>query len=132
MVKPIPGYYGKMVFVSSRLILLTSEPDAPIVKVYLSFMEKYMHPLVYLLYMILNLYSLVLLVWIVLSWLIAFNVVNSHNRFVSTVGHFLERLVEPVLRHVRRYIPPVGGMDLSPIVVFIAINFIQYTLMYYF
>lgn len=91
-----------------------------------------MHPIVYLLYMLLNLYNLVLIVWIILSWLIAFNVINSHNRFVSTVMQILGRLVEPVLRHVRKYIPAVGGLDLSPIVVFLAINFVQYTLVYYF
>lgn len=91
-----------------------------------------MHPLVYLIYMVLNIYSFILIVWIILSWLISFNVINRHNRFVSTVGHTLERLVEPVLRHVRRYIPPLGGLDFSPVIVFIAINFLQYTLMYYF
>ena len=91
-----------------------------------------MHPIIYLLYMLLNLYNLVLIVWIILSWLVAFNVINSHNRFVSTVMHVLGRLVEPILRHVRKYIPPVGGLDLSPIVVFLAINFVQYTLVYYF
>lgn len=91
-----------------------------------------MHPLVYLVYTLLSLYNFVLIVWIILSWLIAFNVVNRHNRFVSTVEHMLERLVEPVLRHVRRYVPPMGSFDLSPILVFVAINFIQYTLVYYF
>lgn len=91
-----------------------------------------MHPLVYLIYMLLNLYNLVLITWIILTWLVAFNVVNAHNRFVSTVLHVLERLVEPVLRPIRRHIPHLGGIDVSPIIVFIAINFLQYTLVYYF
>lgn len=91
-----------------------------------------MHPLIYLIYMLLNLYSMVLVVWIILTWLIAFGVVNRHNRFVSTVEQVLERLVEPALRYIRRYIPPIGGMDLSPILLFIAISFLQYTLRYYF
>ena len=90
------------------------------------------HPLIWLISQILSLYAFILIVWIILSWLISFNVVNPHNRFVSMVNMILGRLVEPVLRRIRGYIPAVGGIDLSPIVLFIAINFVQYTLVYYF
>lgn len=89
------------------------------------------HPLVWLITQILSLYAFILIIWIILSWLIAFNVINPHNRFISMVNMALGRLVEPVLRRIRRFIPPVGGIDLSPIVLFIAINFVQYTLAYY-
>lgn len=91
-----------------------------------------MHPIVYLISLVLSLYSFALLIWIILSWLINFKVINGHNQFVSSVMRILDRLIEPVLSRVRRHVSPMGGVDLSPIIVFIAISFLQYTLAYYF
>lgn len=91
-----------------------------------------MNPLVFLLYMILKLYGWALLIWIILTWLINFNVVNRYNRFISTVEYLLFKLTDPVLGYVRRYIRPTGGIDIAPIVVFLLIYFLQYTLVYYF
>lgn len=61
----------------------------------------------------------------VLSWLMVFGVVNRHNRFVFTVYDFTTRVTEPILRPLRRYIPLIGGMDLSPLVVIFGVSFLQ-------
>ena len=61
----------------------------------------------------------------VFSWLYAFNVVNPRNQFVGTVGNFLFRVTEPLLRPIRRILPDLGGIDLSPIVLLLAIFFVR-------
>ncbi|WP_419816391.1 YggT family protein [Glacieibacterium sp.] len=75
-------------------------------------------------------YLLEILKWTViiqaiLSWLVAFNVINLHNQFVRSVVHTLERLLEPIYRPIRRILPDVGGIDLSPMVVILAIILVQ-------
>ncbi|MBK1663062.1 hypothetical protein CKO38_03650 [Rhodospirillum rubrum] len=72
-----------------------------------------------------NIFIWFLIASAVLSWLVAFNVVNTSNRFVYTVGDFLYRLTEPVLRPIRRILPDMGGIDLSPIVLILLLYFIQ-------
>jgi YggT family protein len=74
---------------------------------------------------ILKLYSYVMIAMIVMSWLFAFNVINGHNQIVAGLWRVLNALTEPVLRPIRRVLPPMGGLDLSPIVVFIIIYFLQ-------
>jgi YggT family protein len=74
---------------------------------------------------LLQLYVYVLIAGAVLSWLIAFNVVNTRNAFVNMIGTLLYQLTEPVLRPIRRVLPAMGGLDLSPIVVILIIFFIQ-------
>ncbi|TIN91741.1 MAG: YggT family protein, partial [Mesorhizobium sp.] len=61
----------------------------------------------------------------IFSWLYAFNVVNSRNQFVGTVGNMLYRLTEPALRPIRRYMPDLGGIDISPIILLLIIFFIR-------
>ncbi len=74
---------------------------------------------------ILEFYVYVLVASAILSWLIAFNVVNTRNNFVSTISDILYRLTEPVLAPIRRFIPPFGGLDLSFLVLWFGIVFIQ-------
>jgi YggT family protein len=74
---------------------------------------------------ILNFYIWVLIVSAVLSWLVAFNVINTHNRFVQMIGDFLFRITEPVLRPIRRVLPTMGGLDLSPLVLIFIIMFLE-------
>lgn len=74
---------------------------------------------------ILNLYVWLLIAAAILSWLIAFNVVNPYNKFVSNVGEFLYRITEPVLEPVRSILPNLGGLDLSPMAVILIIFFLQ-------
>ena len=83
------------------------------------------NPFVWLILEILEIYSYIVLAAVVMSWLLAFNVVNYHNNIVRSIVRFLDTLTEPVFRQVRRFIPPIGGLDLSPIVVFIAIIFLE-------
>jgi YggT family protein len=75
--------------------------------------------------MVLNLYIWVLVIGAVLSWLVAFNVINTHNRFVQMTGDFIHRITEPLLHPIRRILPPLGGMDLSPLVLIFLIMFLQ-------
>jgi YggT family protein len=76
-------------------------------------------------YLILDLYVWMLIIGAIISWLVAFNVINSYNRFVQTVSDFIKRLTEPVLRPIRQVIPPVNGLDLSPLVLIIVIVFLK-------
>ncbi|HTP82761.1 MAG TPA: YggT family protein [Alphaproteobacteria bacterium] len=62
----------------------------------------------------------------ILSWLIAFNVINSHNRVVYTVGDFLYRITEPALRPIRRFVPLMGGVDISPVVLILLLTFVRW------
>jgi YggT family protein len=61
----------------------------------------------------------------VMSWLIAFNVVNPYNQFVRSIWQGLTALTEPVLRPIRRRMPDLGGIDISPLVLIIALVFVQ-------
>ena len=75
--------------------------------------------------MLLNLVWWVFLIMIIMSWLISFNVINTRNQFVASVWRILNQVTEPILRPIRRIIPPMGGLDLSPIIVFVIIFFLQ-------
>ena len=75
--------------------------------------------------LLLTLYIYILVAAAVMSWLIAFNVVNPRNQFVAMVGEFLYRVTEPVLRPIRNRLPNMGGIDISPLIVIVIIWFIQ-------
>ena len=75
--------------------------------------------------LLLNLYIYVLIAAAVLSWLIAFNVVNTGHGVVAMIAEFLYRITEPVLAPVRRMLPNLGGIDISPVIVILIIVFIQ-------
>lgn len=74
---------------------------------------------------LLTLYVYVLIAAAVLSWLVAFNVVNARSPFVHAVGEFLYRVTEPLLRPIRNLLPAMGGIDISPIILILIIIFIQ-------
>lgn len=69
--------------------------------------------------------------WAILSWLIAFNVVNTRNQFVAGVWDFLYRVTEPALRPIRNLLPNLGGIDISPIILLLIIFFIERLIVYY-
>lgn len=73
----------------------------------------------------LNLYTWVLIGSAIFSWLYAFNVINSSNQFVNAIGTFLYNVTEPVLRPIRRVMPNLGGIDISPIIVLLIIFFLR-------
>lgn len=74
---------------------------------------------------VLQLFSYVLVAMIIMSWLFTFNVINGSNQFVASLWRIVNAITEPVLRPIRNILPNMGGMDLSPIVVFLIIYFLQ-------
>jgi YggT family protein len=80
---------------------------------------------------LLQLYIYLLIAAAVLSWLVAFNVVNTRNQFVAMAGDFLYRITEPVLRPIRNVLPNMGGIDVSPVVLILIIILIEKLIYYY-
>lgn len=79
---------------------------------------------------VINIYIWLLIIWAVLSWLVAFNVVNTSNRLVYLVGDFLNRVTEPALRPIRRLMPDLGGIDISPMILILLLIFLRNLLFY--
>ena len=79
----------------------------------------------------LQIYVWLLIAAAVLSWLIAFNVVNTRNPFVHSVGEFLYRITEPALRPIRNMMPNLGGIDISPVILILIIFLIERIIIYY-
>lgn len=74
---------------------------------------------------VIELYIWVLILSAVMSWLISFNVVNTSNRLVYMIADFLYRITEPALRPLRRIIPTLGGIDITPIVLILLLAFLR-------
>src|SRR6266702_6650329 len=87
-----------------------------------------LNPIAALLIAVLEFYKWIVIAAVIVSWLTAFNVINQHNNFVRTLLRMLYALTEPVFRPIRKLLPPMGGLDLSPIIVFFIIWFLQYTI----
>jgi YggT family protein len=90
-----------------------------------------MNPFVWLALELLNIYFWIIIATIVLSWLMAFNVINPGNSYVRQIAYALRRLTEPVMAPIRNLLPDLGGLDISPIFVLIGIQFLQYAIVYY-
>ena len=90
-----------------------------------------MNSLLGLIIQIINLYKLVLLIYIIATWLISFNIINTSNRFIYSAMEILYRLSEPSLRIVRKFVPTFGNIDISPIIVYLLLWFIQSLLVEY-
>ena len=80
---------------------------------------------------VLELYVWLLIAAAILSWLVAFNVVNTRNQFVAMAGEFLYRITEPLLAPIRSVMPNLGGLDISPIILILIIYFIERVIQYY-
>ncbi|MFP6695809.1 MAG: YggT family protein [Alphaproteobacteria bacterium] len=74
---------------------------------------------------VIMLYFWMILIQVVMSWLVVFNVINTQNRFIYTVGDFLHKITEPALGPIRRLMPNLGGLDLSPVVLILLLVFLQ-------
>jgi len=81
--------------------------------------------------LVLQIYIWLLIAAAVLSWLIAFNVVNTHNQVVATIGEFLYRITEPLLRPIRSVLPNLGGIDVSPVILILLILFLENVIIRY-
>jgi len=90
-----------------------------------------MNPFVWLILTILNIYFWIILATVAMSWLVAFGIMNRTNPYVRQLEYALRRLTEPVLGPIRRVTPDLGGLDISPIVALIGIQFLQYLIAYY-
>ena len=90
-----------------------------------------MRSVLYIILLVLDIYIWLLIGAAILSWLVAFNVVNSRNQFVAMIGDFLYRITEPVLRPIRNVLPNLGGIDVSPVVLILIIIFIRYVIALY-
>ena len=84
-----------------------------------------LRPLIQIADIALELYMWLIIISAVLSWLVAFNVVNTRNQLVFTIGNFLHRITEPALRPIRRFVPSFGGVDITPVVLILVILFIR-------
>ena len=90
-----------------------------------------MHPVLWLIVTVLDIYFWILISAVVMSWLIGFNIINGHSDIVRQIRYALYRLTEPVLGPIRRFLPDLGGLDLSPLVALIALQFVRYLVIYY-
>ncbi len=88
-------------------------------------MHVILGPIFGLIDIVLGLFVWILILAVVMSWLISFNVVNTTNRFVYMFSDFLYRITEPALRPIRRILPNLGGLDISPLVLLLAIWFLR-------
>jgi len=88
-------------------------------------MDVILQPLLWLIVTIIDLYTWVVIAGVVMSWLTAFNVVNTQNRIVYLIGDVVHRLTEPALRPIRKLLPNLGGIDLSPVVLLLGMIFLK-------
>ncbi|MGA7710730.1 MAG: YggT family protein [Rhizomicrobium sp.] len=91
-----------------------------------------LNPIVWLLLQLINIYFWIVVAAVIVSWLTAFGVINVHNQYARSALRVLDALTEPVFRPLRRVIPPIAGLDFSPLIVLLALQFITYLLVYYF
>ena len=82
-------------------------------------------PLLRVALIVIDLFVWAVIISIVLSWLVHFGILNTGNQFVSMVGDFLWRLTQPALRPIRRYLPNLGGIDLSPMILILGLIFLK-------
>lgn len=90
-----------------------------------------MHSLVLLINTVVNIFIWMLIIQAVLSWLIAFNIVNNRNEFVYRISDFLNRITEPLLRPIRNVLPNLGGIDVSPMILILLLMFLRNLLFEY-
>ena len=85
-------------------------------------------PLLLVLIVALDFYKWVVIIWVIMSWLVAFNVINTRNQVVHMIGSMLQQLTEPAMRPIRRFVPNLGGVDISPLILILLIFFLQMVL----
>ena len=90
-----------------------------------------MNSLLILLIQVINLFQFILVIYIVATWLINLNIINTNNRFIYSIMVAMYRLCEPSLSYVRKYLPTFGSIDLSPVVVYLGLFFIKNLLIEY-
>jgi YggT family protein len=89
------------------------------------------NPFIWLILALLDIYWWIIIITIIISWLTAFNVMNRSNPYVRQISYGLGKLTEPLLRPIRNILPDLGGLDISPIFLLIALQFLRYFVIYY-
>ena len=84
-----------------------------------------MYPFYWLVNTVISLLIFVVIIQAVMSWLIAFNIINSRNQFVDMIWRFTQALTEPMYRPIRRFMPSLGAIDITPLVVFLGLQFLR-------
>lgn len=90
-----------------------------------------MNPFLWLILTVIDIYFWVILATVVLSWLVAFNVINASNPYVRQIGYALRRLTEPLLGPIRRMMPDLGAVDISPIILLLGLQVLKYFVEFY-
>ncbi len=88
-------------------------------------MDIVLEPLIQVILIAVDIYIWMIIAMAILSWLVTFNVVNTRNDIVRTIGNFLYRITEPALAPIRRFLPNLGGIDISPIILILVLIFLQ-------
>jgi YggT family protein len=88
-----------------------------------------MNAIVWLIVTVIDLYFWVIIAAAILSWLVAFNVVNPRNQAVAMIGETLFRLTEPALAPIRRFLPNLGGIDISPVILLLLLGFLKHLIL---
>ena len=91
-----------------------------------------LNPFIILISQIIYLYNFLIIIYCVIGWLVNFRVLNTHNKYVVKVSYACGRLVNPLLDKIRMYLPDLGGIDISPIIAILALNFLKNILITYF
>ena len=81
--------------------------------------------LAWLINTVVSIYIFLVVAWVIMTWLVNFNIVNRHNQLVGVVGDFLHRITEPALQPIRRIVPYIGGIDISPLILIILLHFVR-------
>ena len=82
-------------------------------------------PTLWVILTIIDLYTWIVFLGVILSWLVHFNIINTQNQFVFMVGDFTHRFTEPILRPIRSFLPNFGGIDISPVILIIGLIFLK-------
>ncbi len=80
--------------------------------------------------LVLNVVIFIIIAQVIVSWLLAFNILNMSNQFVATIANALYQITEPLLRPIRSFVPNFGGLDISPIILFLVIYFVRLVILY--
>jgi YggT family protein len=117
--------------VKDAAALACSRPFDPLVCARLANRQTLMRAILDIILLVLQIYIWLLIAAAVLSWLIAFNVVNTRNQVVAMIADFLFRITEPVLRPIRSMMPNLGGIDVSPVILILIILFLENVIVRY-
>jgi len=86
------------------------------------------NPIIWLINSVLEIYLMFIIASAIISLLISFNIINRYQPLVQQISVFLEGITEPAYRRIRRYVPIMGGLDLSPLILYVLVRFVQYTI----